>query len=132
MTAKIWGRMSHNEKVAFIKSGRTSGLSDEQIGDTCGATKGQVVGYRHRHVPELTGKERSVSTESDESTKEKPHKKSSSRKPGRVVILAEPSERPKLAVSEALQCTRTSPDDGQRCGFAFVDPITRRCAKHPL
>lgn len=49
-----WQRMSESQKKAHIRSGRARGLSDETIGKPVGATKGMIVGYRNRHMPELT------------------------------------------------------------------------------
>src|SRR3989344_7099748 len=55
---KIWAKMSFDEKKGIILEGRRAKKSDEAIGEGVGARKGQIVGFRHRHLPELTGKSR--------------------------------------------------------------------------
>jgi hypothetical protein len=50
--------LSHKRKVRIITALRKKGLSDEAIGERLQATKGQIVGFRHRHIPELTGPSR--------------------------------------------------------------------------
>lgn len=133
--------MSHDEKVAAVQAGRSDGLTDEQIGDEHGATKGQVVGFRHRHVPELTGKERSVPTQD-----KKPGAETKGSKPAGTAqrssaakaasrpprgILADPPSRPKLTTNEALMCTHIDAETKKRCAYHFEDPSTRRCRVHP-
>ena len=72
---KIWAKMSFDEKKGIILEGRRAKKSDEAIGEGVGARKGQIVGFRHRHLPELTGKSRGARTaDSSETGRESPEK----------------------------------------------------------
>lgn len=51
---KQWSKLTHDERVAQITTLWNSGLSDAAIAKKLSATKGQIVGYRHLHIPTLT------------------------------------------------------------------------------
>lgn len=52
---KLWRDLSFEQRKEQVRLLREEGLSDEAIGEKLAATKGQIVGFRHRHQPELTG-----------------------------------------------------------------------------
>lgn len=140
MTSKTWTKLTFDEKKIAVRARRERGLSDEDIGNELRATKGQVVGFRHRHLPELTGKERSVSPRKTAQPPKEPLSRTRSIhvskdvSPAKPVtgILADPPSRPKLTTNEALMCTYVDPGDKKRCSFLYEDAHTRRCRLHPL
>jgi hypothetical protein len=50
-----WSKLDEETKKLYVRILRGIGLSDERIGDFLSASKGQVVGFRHRRLPDLTG-----------------------------------------------------------------------------
>lgn len=52
---KPWSKLDHSSKLERITSLWNEGLSDAQIAAKLSASKGQIVGYRHQHLPNVTG-----------------------------------------------------------------------------
>lgn len=135
-TAKTaWGSLSRERKKEAVREAWVErALSDEDIAEERGATKGQIVGFRHRHLPELTGKDRTELTMSTASPAKNARLKkapaSAAKRP--QGLLADPPSRPKLTTNDALMCTHVDPDDKKRCPYHYEDPDTKRCRLHPL
>jgi hypothetical protein len=125
-----WARLSHEEKKAAVRDGRTRGLSDEAIASERGATKGQVVGFRHRHLPELTSTKKSGAKESTVATKATQPAKSAGSVPQTTQASQKKEKRRgRLAISEAWQCVNRD-SNGHRCAYEYTDSETRRCDMH--
>ncbi len=57
---KSWKKLDDAEKKLFVTLLRQDGFSDEAIADFFKATKGMVVGFRHRHLSSLTFQHKAV------------------------------------------------------------------------
>ncbi len=53
-----WSKLDHEGKKKRLGELWGEGLSDKAIGDRLAATKGQIVGFRHTHLSNLTGENR--------------------------------------------------------------------------
>lgn len=146
MTKQTWGKMSHEEKVAAVRKGRRRGLSDEEIGEEHLATKGQVVGFRHRHLPEFTGKGRVVPDERRLSApmtsapsaivptaKPEPLRAQSPTKAVRPAVARAPDRRPAEPVSPAFargllaeppKLPKLTSDVTEMC--TYIDAVTKK------
>lgn len=57
---KTWDQLDHETRLERITTLWNDGKSDKEIAEELSATKGQVVGYRHTHLPNVTAATRGM------------------------------------------------------------------------
>src|SRR4051812_43769855 len=64
MALQPWDKLSSAEKDLYITLLWKDGHSDNAIGDLFGTTKNAIVGYRHKKLPDLSHRDKSVPVKS--------------------------------------------------------------------
>lgn len=145
-----WADLSFDQRKHRIRTLRGKGDSDEVIADKLSASKGQIVGFRHRHLPELTGDKRTPADtppaieeqpeftpavphppNAESQISEPPHVEELPRMPAKPRFVAEevspdPPKR-KVAASEKTQCQHHDPEDRRQCAFEWT--VEKRSGK---
>ncbi len=109
-----WSKLNFEDRKTRLSALWIGGKSDQEIADVLSATKGQIVGFRQRHLPDLTPESRvseTVSGPVQEST--------SMPTPSRFTATdtTHSEVKPKMAASEKAQCDH---NDQGRCGFEWT------------
>ena len=129
---KPWSRLDHATRLERIETLWNDGMSDQAIAKALSATKGQIVGYRHTHLPGVTTATRGQTKSETEPPKEL---RMSSSKQLRVVHnesgRASPGFSGKLTSDWQKQCGHHDADNRQ-CGYHFTMQrgTKKRCDLH--
>lgn len=145
---RYWKSLPKEDKKGVVRALLEAGYTREAIGTALGTTKNAVVGFQHSHLSDMTGKFsgtiddipaellselllREWPLEKIEPTLEQPKERTpiNPRPVGNHRRTTSDRVRPKIAASEATQCTHRD-DKRLRCAFEWTDPVTRVCDIH--
>ena len=128
---ETWSKLDHVTRLERIQTLWNEGKSDQAIADALSATKGQVVGYRHLHLPGVTAATRGqtpntaapkVPPKIVQPKKAEELRMSSSRHSRTIEHTAgkaSPGFAGKLTSDWHKQCDHRD-DDNRQCGYHFT------------
>lgn len=129
---KPWSRLDHAARLVRIETLWNEGRSDQEIAKALSATKGQIVGYRHTHLPGVT-----AATRGQNAVKPEPPKELRMRSPKQSRVVeneagkASPGFSGKLTSDWQKQCGHLG-EDNRQCGYHFTvdNGREKRCDLH--
>ncbi len=131
---KKWSQLDHAERLERIEALWNTGMSDSDIAAELSASKGQIVGYRHKHLPGVTAATRGQASATTTTKPPEELRMQSSKSPR--LIPNEPGRASsgyagKLTSDWHKQCGHTD-EDRRQCGYHFTVQRGRekRCDLH--